>query len=332
MVSRILRVKLSEIVGKALENQSKAALASQIGISAQKLSSMINDNWEYITRDSIERVADYFQLQVNELFEFTSVPFWQPIQEAKRCTFPRGSYTEPKGAREVRIPRFDLEATMILQEFLYQALSPPPEFVFVDAPSEEELIFRSKNENCMVVGSPRSNPACEVLLSRFFNATPYDNSSENRRRIPFGFCWDDSKGKAMHSSLDCSDLLKDRGTGIIVKGANETFVESDCRSAEAFHDWETTHGVDCGLVFIANKPFGTVKNVKLVVLSGLSAIGTLAAASALVTDYRYLEPTDPRSPVYGVVQTQFSKRAHAADGRKVIGFTWIYRKGGHSPL
>jgi hypothetical protein len=102
-------------------------------------------------------------------------------------------------------------------------------------------------------------------------------------------------------------------------------------SPQAFLEWSTKKGKDCGLVFVANSPFGTKEKVKLIVLAGSSGIGTLGAAKALIEDFRYLEPFQSDDCVYGVVQCWYTKTANSAT-RTFKDFRWRFRKGGRWPI
>jgi DNA-binding Xre family transcriptional regulator len=315
-----------------LKNHAKSDLARKIGVSPQKMNAMINDDWEYITRDAIERAADFLNLRVADIFEFVPVNFWRPIEQAKRCTFLRGSQKDKRDAREFHIPRYDDEATSVIKSFLRDSLPDVYEPVVADHLEDDvELLRRAQRENCIVIGSPKSNAASEILLSRFFGAEPFDSSPENRRKIPFGFCWPEDGPIASRSSLTCSALarkeIEDR-PGIALKGVH---VAADYKSTANFRKWQTPKGRDCGLVFVANKPFGTNKDVKLIVLAGFSGIGTLAAARSLIQDFRYLEQIGNESYVYGVVEARYSKSAES-NVRKFRDFSWRYRKGGHGPI
>jgi hypothetical protein len=333
MTTRVLRIKLATALRGRLQTQAKSLLAKEIGVSPQKLNSMIDDDWEYITRDAIERAADYLQLDASDLFEFVPVDFWKPIEEEKKCTFLRGLQGARSTEPEFRMPWYDEEATSAIKSFLRDLLEDSDEAFIADSRQEEEdLLKRATLENCIVIGSPKSNAASEILLSRFFGAAPFDPSANNRRKIPFGFCWQDGSPIAERSSLTCSELArKEAGDrpGIAVRGG--VHVDANYRALEAFRGWETRDGLDCGLVFVANRPFGTAHNVKLIVLAGFSGVGTLAAARALLQDFRYLEQVGDESCVYGVVEGRYSKSAHTSV-RKFRDFNWRYRRGGYWPI
>jgi DNA-binding Xre family transcriptional regulator len=332
MKTRVLKIHLAEALKAQLEKYPKTDLAKKIGVSTGKMTAMMNDEWEYITRDAIERAADFLNLTVVDIFHFEPVDFWKQIEQAQRCIFLRGSQEGKSDEREFHIPRYDDEATFDINTFLRSALPDIRELIVADHPEvDAELIERAKRENCIVIGSPKSNAASEILLSRFFGAEPFDASPENRQEIPFGFCWPDDGPVASQSSLTCSEPAREETKfqpGIALKGVH---VPADYKEEAEFISWDTEEGRDCGLVFVANKPFGTKKNVKLIVLAGFSGIGTLAAARALIEDFRYLEPIGTDPCVYGVIEAKYTKSA-GSYVRTFKEFRWRYRKGGHAPI
>src|SRR6266851_5551272 len=148
MKTRVLKVNLATPLRKLLRESPKATVASEIGVSTQKLNAMINDEWMYITRDAIERTADYLDLGTDQLFEFLSVDFWKPIEEEKRCTFLRGSARSGSNKSDVRIPRYDDEATNEIKAFLRNFLGDIDDPVIADHhENHEELLKRAKQEN-----------------------------------------------------------------------------------------------------------------------------------------------------------------------------------------
>lgn len=330
--TRILKTKLAEPLNRQLDEvHTKATLAERIGVSPQKLNAMMSDRWEYITRDALERTADYLGLEVSDVFEFIPVEFWKPIEEAKGSLLLRGSPDPAPKDQQYRMSRYDDEATQVIKNFMRKSLLNCDEPPIADhRRNEPELMKKAKSHNCIVIGSPKTNAATEILISRFFDAVPFDSSPENRRKIPFGFCWPDDNEIVQQSSLTCSEIARkevQNRPGIAVR--NGTHVEADYKPLEEFLKWRTREGRDCGLVFVANKPFGTKKEIKLIVLAGFAGMGTLAAAEALVEDFRDLEPVGDEAFVYGIVEARYRKGMH---DRELRNFRWRYRNGGHSPI
>lgn len=333
MRSSVLTITLGRRLLAELESgRSKAELAANIGVSTQKLTRMTKDEWEYITKDAIERAADYLKLSVSDVFEFVPVDFWKPIEQAKRCTFVRGSQGGKTADRELTIPWYDDTATAEIKKFLRESLEGVGDPLIADHfQDEDDLMKRVTRENCIVIGSPKTNAACEILLSRVFGAEPFKSSDANRRKIPFGFCWTDKDPIVDRSSLTCSARARKEShnrPGIALHGIH---VPADFYPAAEYADWETDDGKDCGVVFVMNKPFGTKSDVKLIVVAGFGGIGTQGAARAVVEDFRYLEPIDSQDYVYGVVEATYSKRAHSIH-RKLRDVRWRFRSGGHWPI
>ena len=163
--TRILKVNLR----KHLEQKglSQNALAAEIDIAPQTLAKILNDEWDYVSRDSIERTIDYLGLDIPQVFELVDVDFWKHIEDKKRCTFLRGS-NDPKAPRdELTIPGADNDATQVVVPFVRRFGKDVVRFVDQER-NEKKLIDQAKRENCIVIGSPKSNAATEILLSCFF--------------------------------------------------------------------------------------------------------------------------------------------------------------------
>lgn len=332
METRVLKTRLAEPLKKRLKQErTKSALAAKIGVSTQKLNAMINDEWRYITRDALERAADYLKISVSDVFEFVPVDFWKPIEDAKEWILREGSQSPLTNQKRFQLTRYNDEASQAVKRFIRDFLPGVPEPVAEHDLDEEELMNKARTSNCIVVGSQKTNRATEILVSRFFDAVPNDPSPENRRKIPFGFCWADASEITRNSSLTCSETAREEmkhRPGIVTDEG--IHILADYEPDETFPEWETDSGLDCGLVFVANKPFETENNIKLIVLAGFTGVGTLAAAKALVQDFRYLEPVGAERYVYGVVQATYRKRPHHV--KELRNFRWEYRTGGHSPI
>jgi hypothetical protein len=331
MNTRLLKVTLGKALLDEMGNTAKTKFAREIGVSPKKLTAMINDEWNYITRSAIERAADRCGLGAHDIFSFEPIEFWKQIETLKHLTFIRGSHDLRAEGRGVSVRTADQNAINVLSEFIGDRVA-KYDYETYRRDEQAELIERVKLENCIVIGSPKSNAATEILLSRFFRAQPFDPSDDERYKIPFGFCWPSDSELVAESTLTCSSLARERTkgrTGIAIKGAKD--VEADYMSPEEFANWSTKKGKDCGLVFVANKPFGTERPVKLIVLAGFSGMGTIGAAKALVEDYRYLEPYPHEDCVYGIVECLYSKVADTTV-RTLDDVKWRYRKSGYMPM
>lgn len=333
MRSSVLTITLGKhLLERINQGETKTDLAERIGVSTAKLTRMTKDEWKYITRDAIEKAADSLNLKVEEVFQFVPVEFWKPIEDEKRCIFVRGSKESETGKGEFIVPWYDDAATTVIKKFLRESLkgiaAPPTADNFE---TEDQLKQKVMSENCVVIGSPKTNRSTDVLLRRLFNPEPSDGPPRKRRRLPFAFCWPAHEEEMQQSILTCSESERKRWDGvpgIVVDGFH---VAAEFRPREKYLDWETNEGRDCGFVFVMNRPFNTSNKVKLIIVAGLAGIGTQAAATAVVKDFRYLEPIEKEPYVYGVVEGIFSKRA-GDEHRTLTEVRWKYRKGGHAPI
>jgi len=200
---------------------------------------------------------------------------------------------------------------------------------------ETSLVDHASRHNCIVLGSPRSNPATEILISRHFKAQPFDSRLANRAKIPFCFVWPESASPELKSSLAEAFLYQHNEQGAIgvYSRSTDTFLgRADYWPSEWFFSHSIQRGLDCGLVVVINKPFQTTENVKLIILAGVGAIGTIAAAHALMRDFRDLDPVAPNTYALGVVEATYRKTNPAADNRELLGFRWTYLSGGRKTV
>ena len=91
--SRILRTKLRKLLDNADDNSFGFA-AESIGISENTLRAVHRDAWDQISRDSIERICDRFNIEVHELFELVPDNFWTPFERANEYTLITPPETE----------------------------------------------------------------------------------------------------------------------------------------------------------------------------------------------------------------------------------------------
>lgn len=331
-MTRILRTRLGEIAKGEVDQKGISAVAYSIGIAENTLRKLLRDEWDYINRDSVERICDHFGLALDQLFQLEQDNFWYPFELLKTCTFVRGSVSHNgTKLKAIHIPSYDNDATAKIQQFLRRS-TPNLRAEMIDfhaAADAHAIVEQAASQNCIVIGSPRSNPATEVVVSRFFNAKPFDSAPGNKRKFPFHFLWPKTwfieRVSAMAAEASSEDPKKCCG---IALQNGKIAAKADYMAAEEFRQSDISAGSDCGLILVANNPFGGINNPKLIVIAGFSGIGTVAAAQALINDFRDLEPRSDERFMLGVIEATYRKSKRHSDDRELTGYRWVYRKGG----
>jgi DNA-binding Xre family transcriptional regulator len=322
-VTRVLKSKLKEKLQELLRKHDLPFVAASIGIAPNTLRKMLREDWDFLPRDAIERICDRFDCSLDELFELVPDKFWTSIAERKQCTFLRA----PSGESQGKITR-DHTATTTVTDFLHDSFPPFTARTLDNLHDESTIIESVKGENCIVIG--RTNRASEILLSRLFNAIPFDARPTNGTDIPFFFVVPNTDPLIGKSSLVRSTETAGP-PGIYLKGS-ELLIPADFWPEREFFNLSFNRARDPGLILVVDKPFDTNLDVKLVVLAGFSGIGTLAAAKALVRDFRDLEPVPPATHVLGVVQGVYRKTKPDVDNRELLAFHWKYLIGGRKRI
>lgn len=328
----ILKIKLADPLRKRLLSiGNMQQLVNESGISEPTLRKMLRGQWEYIHRSYIELLMDYLGLTASEVFESVPATFWDTIKESRSCVLICGS---PRKETGIPLPTtFALKAAQEIESFSQRTKELSRiEYRFENELSEEKLLHTVKTENCIVIGSSKSNPATEILISQIFDAQPRTPTEKNRELIPFGFLWGEDTERTKESSLACSAKERTRLREKPGITWSQGKINVDFREADAYQNWETQDAKDAAVVLVADHPLQTEKAVKLVILAGVGGIGTLAAAHALVRDFRALQPASPLAPVYGIIEAQFSKQRGSMDRVYKKNFRWLYRKGGYMPI
>jgi hypothetical protein len=296
--------------------------AEEIGISTPSLRKMLKGRWKYVHRSHIERVMDYLGLKANDVFESIPATFWDPIKESGSCVFICGTTRNEAG---IAMPKASVRrAADVIERFFEKSVAMGKiQCRYENELSQEELLHLVQTENCIVLGSPKTNPATEFLLSRICDA----------EKIRFGFSWGVETAQTKESSLACSSTERTRLQGKPGIAWHHGEIKVEFQEQQAYEDWETKDAKDAALVLIVNSPFGAEKAVKLVILAGVGGMGTLAAAHALIQDFRELQPISTSTPfVYGILEAHYSKQRGGSDARIYKNFNWLYRKGSRMPI
>ena len=154
MRTRVLKTKLRDLLSQeGLENRVGFA-AKSIGVAENTLRAMLRDDWHQLGRESIERVCDRFGVGITDLFELVPDEFWTPFEEAGRYVVIRGDSDKWiwDAATAAELTKF-LDMTFQIKGRTKNDFADPA-----------VLINLVRRNNCLVIGSPRSNRAIEVLI------------------------------------------------------------------------------------------------------------------------------------------------------------------------
>jgi hypothetical protein len=201
-----------------------------------------------------------------------------------------------------------------------------------DLTDPDQIVEYATNHNCIVVGSPRSNGVTEVITSLHFGAEPYDDSPNNRLKVPFRFVF--PAGMSLVSAVVEPSQSEKRATspGICNRDATQLIAKTDWWPADEYLRKTIRRGHDCALVLIIPRPFGTKRDVKTIVVAGISGVGTESAVGALVRDFRDLTPLNEARHAIGVLQAFYQKPSRGTDYRQPQGYRWKYLEGGRRRL
>lgn len=324
--TRVLRTRLREILAR--EGLSQIGfLAESVGVAENTLRTLLRDDWDQLARDTIERVCDRFQLDVADLFQLHPDSFWTPLLRTNKYVVIRGMRKS-----QGRVLPLDAAARSVVTKYLNGTFPGLIGTFIDDLDKPADIVECARNNNCIVVGSPRSNPATEVILSHMFGAEPFVDTLSNRCKVPFRFVF---RNPSDAPSAVCEPWKSDSrssGVGIYDGKATQFVVEIDWLPFEDYLRRTIHKGTDCAMVAVVNRPFNASKDVKLILLAGLSGIGTEAAALALTRDFRNLEPAPDKKYTLGVLEAYYKKTRPNEDNRILTGYRWKYLSGGRKTL
>lgn len=327
---RQLRTRLQEHLSED-ELLHLTRTSRSIGIAENTLRKLLRDDWTQVGRSTIELVCDRFDISPSQLFEFVPDRFWESFIERRRCLLIRTPAQSGKTGDSY--DPYDVTARAKLSDFLKSVVHRDIKTDPVDLSTDAEILKAVRSENCFIAGSPRTNRATEVVLSRLFEIPPRTATASERERLPFRFVF--AREKEVQSSL-AEPWRKGRGAksgvGLCNQDGASMFIEVDWRPFKEYMKGTYSRGRDCAMVAIINRPFGTDRNVKTIVVSGLSGVGTEAAASAVIRDFRDLEPVEETGAAFGVIEALYSKITPNTNARKSIGFNWKHLQGTRRPI
>jgi transcriptional regulator with XRE-family HTH domain len=302
MPTRSLKFRLAEILQSKQPGTKLSAIAEDLGISDTTLRKYLRNEALTFERRVLERVCDYFEVGIDDLFELVPADF-----------FPHdGRLTLLRAKAHVSADDY----TMLGR--LHHFFTHDDVRIEEDIADPDDIPSRIGTQNCLIVGSPRSNPAGEVALCTLFHADPMDTSQTNRRKLPLTMDvpaeWHGATALIQNPTRE--GLAKQ--CRLIVATSPEDFSTKETRAtadffvAEAFSKRQIDRGHDFGVVFVADHQFDVNHPaVRTYWVSGFTSIGTLASSMALESEVRSFSIDRPGQFVLAIIQATFSKPANS---------------------
>jgi hypothetical protein len=211
------------------------------------------------------------------IFAIQPHPIWRTFVQ------PRGE-TDKRAARIFRAARgADSEVELALSGFLQRA-GCVSTTVTIDpqrAPNADEIREAMLSQNCIFVGSPKSNAASEIALCLLWDAKPFQSGPSRQDKLPFRMLMPDADKHGASSF-------------IVPGGRQHGFAIPDGTRAAAPHminvSWaplaeyrsSTVDGQDAAMVVVVKSPLGTTKDVTTIVIAGYTGRATRVTTQQLI--------------------------------------------------
>jgi hypothetical protein len=312
-------------------------LAKRLGVSENTIGKYLDNSWTVLDRSVLERLLDFLGPELMSLLRTKETKFFDPFGGVGKgrgdrsagasddisCLYLRRPDADDSSTEGKKVAFRDNEAMRILGTW-FQDSGLEIETREHAATTREEF-ERKLSKNCIVIGSPIVNNAAEFAICRAFGLTPFD--VEQRPKLPFTF-------RVSIDGINATSVIERSSNGedgIWLRDA-EVLLKTERWPFEQFKARHIREGKDYAVVMVVNRPSEEGSMKKLMVLAGVSGLGTEAAAIALRDNYRNLEPIDSKAGVaWGVIEVVYTKSAKTAR-RELLRYTWRYRSGGRSPI
>jgi len=328
---RHVDLRLESLLKDQSPDTGRTEFAEALGISDATLRAYLENRWTVLDRTVLERMADYFQCDAGALLSTRESSFFEPFRRLSGdelfANMPTCLYLIRPDADVVSegrpVAHRDHRAIGHLGNLLQQHVDELKEWE--KSVTSPEAFQEALRQNTVVLGSPWVNPATEMAICRVFGVEPF--APAGREKLPFTFRVPEWSGP--------SAILEpgpDRRRGIWLRHPKE-LIETDYWPLPEFKRRRVERGRDSALVLVVNHALaGRPESPrKLIVLAGFGGTGTEAAAMAVATDYRDLEPTETSEVVWGVIEVFYGKRPYDLERAKLT-YNWRCRSGGRCPV
>lgn len=290
---------LQELIESLGWDETQAA--RELGMDQRSLRGLLNDDSSWrLGRETLRRLMlfAFDRGYPHGIFEIRPHALWESFRsKATPVVIVRVD-------NKVHDAEVERNITSFLDHFLVKAR------VLVNVSDVDQMRELMRTANCVVVGSPKSNPASEIAAALLWGARPFDSAETNRSLLPLQFLgtsegWKSTSSLMRASSRNGIALTEQRG-----------FVPVDWRPEDEYRKF-TGVAQDAAAVLYCRRPLGTVVNVTTIVIAGYTGRATVRASRELTHGEPPLYDADLRVSgklLYTVMRFKYQKRAWRGHG------------------
>lgn len=269
-----------------------ADLERELGMDSRSIDKLIEDSdsdpWR-LDRENLHRFLLFAHSHGFDGFQIEPNSIWRTFENQRAVIF--------RGPTKADVP---VESHLVKY---FERLNCEVE----SAISSEGIEEAMRERNCVVIGSPKANPASEVALALLWGAEPFIGEAPNREKIPISFFGMQREGGAPSALLQQSTRY---GFHILPPGATERkYLKVDWLPPEKFGPYKGT-GQEAAILVGCNRPLGSQKDVTTIVVAGYTGLSTLVAAqeatSKPIPELQLAE--NPGQPCLAVLKLRYRKR------------------------
>ena len=273
---------------------SKGELTKELKIDYRSLEKLLVDSdkdpWR-LDRETLHRYMLFAHAHDFDAFQIAPHPIWRTFENNDDIAIFRGSN------------RADAPVEDYLNNYFARLHSTANSTMVSDGLGES-----MRQKNCVVIGSPKFNQASETALALLWGAEPFNESPENRQKIPLHFL-----GMKLDSPRKSAVLIESPRHGLDVRvpqAQHYSYLKVDWLPPESYRS-STKDGQEAAALVACYRPLGTQADVTTIVIAGYTGISTLEAArEATYKVIPDLSPAEtPGEPCFAMLKFRYKKRA-----------------------
>lgn len=277
---------------------TRAELQRELGMDLRTIDKLIADSdddpWR-LDREALHRYFLFAHSHGEEPFKIEPHAIWKSFENSEATIF--------RGPNKADVP---VENHLV--KYFDKIGCDVNTAISSSGPAATEAIREAMREqNCVIIGSPKANPASEVALASLWRAEPFKGDGKNREKIPISFLG------MQRENGEPSSLLQDgprHGLNILTPESRErNFLKVKWLPLDKFAQYKGA-GQDAAVLVCCYRPMGTEKEVTTIVIAGYTGLSTLVAAQeATYKEIPELRPEEkPGYPCLAVLKFRYKKR------------------------